>query len=231
MEVGWRRVVNTINEMVPMSYPSRYWTWQAGLSFATSGNRLRISYSYERRNYITDGTYLALLSTDVSHSHAYVPERKSDLHHLDVRWKVLEGKGAKWETGMTVTGLRSKQYIHLPDSIYFPVVATYYVVNPTGDMAPSAMSWTGGWVNRVRVGAFDAGFDLLYHFGERIYTTPYGTSGSSYRLNSVMTPTLYLGYRWKAMEVFIQSRGLARSKSSDLPDNRRYYTVGVTMGL
>jgi hypothetical protein len=37
-----------------------------------------------------------------------------------------------------------------------------------GDDAPGPHSWTGGWVNRVQVKRFTAGFDLLYHFGESV---------------------------------------------------------------
>ncbi len=37
-----------------------------------------------------------------------------------------------------------------------------------GDDSPAAASWTGGWVSRLQVRNFTAGFDLLCHFGETV---------------------------------------------------------------
>ena len=105
----------------------------------------------------------------------------------------------------------------------------------TGDVAPNPISWTGGWVNRLRMGAFTAGLDLLYHFKES--TESYTYNGSAViKLNSVLLPNVYAGYRWKlaggkALELFVESRGLVRTKTSDLLDERRYYTAGGNFTL
>ena len=103
---------------------------------------------------------------------------------------------------------------------------------PAGDLYPAHVSWTGGWVNRVRVGGFSAGMDLLYHFKE---TVAVANSGNT-TLNSVLVPNVYAGYRWKLaktreLELFVESRGLVRSKSNDLLDDRRYYTLGGNFTL
>jgi hypothetical protein len=47
----------------------------------------------------------------------------------------------------------------------------------------------------------------------------------------VLSSNIYIGDRWKlrgagTLELFLESRGLARSKTSDLLDDRRYYTIG-----
>jgi len=84
----------------------------------------------------------------------------------------------------------------------------------------------------VQVKDVTAGLDLLYHFGEPTYIANSGTS----RLNSVLVPNMYIGYRWhpahaQTLEFFVESRGLIRGRTSDLPDERRYYTAGGKFSL
>src|SRR5262249_13696288 len=118
-----------------------------------------------------------------------------------------------------------------------PTIAVW-IVYPQGEwLTSSRFSWTGGWVNRLHAGSFEAGLDILYHFGEHPYIfNGYGGATDGPRLNSVMTPNVFVGYQWKlaggkSIEFFLESRGLARSKSSDLPDDRRFYTLGGSLRL
>jgi len=104
-----------------------------------------------------------------------------------------------------------------------------------GDKKPDPLSWTGGWVNRVRLGRFDAGLDLLWHHGETL--VQFGRTGlDTTKLNSVLVPHVFAGWRFalgheREMELFVEGRGLMRSSRSDLSDDRRYYTLGARFGL
>jgi hypothetical protein len=56
------------------------------------------------------------------------------------------------------------------------------------------------------------------------------------KINSVMASNLYVGYRWSLKsawvpELFAESRGLVRSKKSDVLDDRRYYMLGGKFSL
>ena len=230
------KAITPFNFAIPLQYPASLWSWQAGASFATRGDKFRVSYTFERRNFNTPH-YFAIISSTASRSYAYVPLWQSDLHHLDIRLKVTDGKGLRWETGLGITGLRNKATAKLPDSIGFPASIALYVVYPQGERTPDKFSWTGGWVNRLHAGAFEFGLDILYHFGEHPYeANGYGGFVLGPRVNSVMTPNVFVGYQWKLqgtklLEIFLSSRGLARSKSSDVPDDRRYYTLGGSFAL
>jgi hypothetical protein len=51
-----------------------------------------------------------------------------------------------------------------------------------------------------------------------------------------MIPNIYIGYRWhlphaQTLEFFVESRGLVRKSTSDLLDQRRYYTVGGKLSI
>lgn len=226
----------TQSGMIPLHYPATLWNWQAGVAFALPGDRFRVSYNFERRNFNTP-YYVAYIGNSPDNSYAYVPIWKSDLHHLDIRMKVKDGKRFKWETGLGVTGMRYKDDVKVTNPLL--LVSTYeiYITYPQGERGSDKFSWTGGWVNRLHVGAFDLGLDILYHFGEHpYYSNGYGGFVPGPRVNSVMTPNVSVGYEWKlpamkTLEVFVASRGLARSKLSDLPDDRRYYTLGARLGL
>jgi hypothetical protein len=200
---------------IPLKPLPVYWTWSGGVAYTSADGRLSAQYSFERRNFSVVAPTLGVLT---------YPEWRSDLHHLDVRVKVLDGGALSWQTGVNLTLLRNK----LHDSLQEPQPET-------GDVAPNPISWTGGWVNRLRMGAFTAGLDLLYHFKES--TESYTYNGSAViKLNSVMLPNVYAGYRWKlaggkALELFVESRGLVRTKTSDLLDERRYYTAGGNFTL
>ena len=83
---------------------------------------------------------------------------------------------------------------------------------------------------------FTAGFDLLYHFGESVQSETYSGAYDTIKVNSVITPNIYIGYSWhlsgvKTLEFFVESRGLIRNSTNDLLDERRYYTVGGKMSI
>jgi hypothetical protein len=210
-----------------VSLPPVYWTWEGGVAFAAPDGRWSLQYVFERRNFSTSGTIYSG-NAGLGYVPAF-PEWRSELNHADVRIKVLDGEELSWVTGLSVTSLRSNLDSTGPISYMWPT---------TGDVQTHKVSWTGGWVNRFEAGPFRAGLDLLYHFGER----QSGVNGSgvigSYgpKVNSVLVPNVYAGYRLKLaksreLELFIESRGLVRSKSNDLLDARRYYMLGGNFSL
>jgi hypothetical protein len=215
-----------IPTQAPPGIPT-YWAWETGASYSGWKDRLTIQYNFERRNITTIGEVTVSNPAGSNFSQLYTyfiyPEWTSTRHRADIRIKILDGNQLSWQTGLNVTLLRSR--IDSPSN--------YLIVKPDmGEVYPNAYSWTGGWVNRVQVKDVTAGLDLLYHFGETAYIANSGTS----RLNSVLVPNLYIGYRWHPahahmLEFFVESRGLVRSRTSDLADERRYYTAGGKFSL
>jgi hypothetical protein len=203
----------------------RFWVWVAGVRYTGWKDRLQIQGNIERRNYALLDYVFVPAGSNYSNLDPVSLEASDILLHLDARVKVLKGIGANWESGINTTVLHSK--ITGATS----AAAEGGLVGYTGDMYPNPYSVTGGWVNRVQVRHFIGGVDLLYHFGETNFETGPGVYPAVTRqLSSVVIPNIYAGYRfgpaYKGAEVFVESRGLARSKSSDLLDGRRYYTIG-----
>jgi hypothetical protein len=212
---------------VPVPLPPVYWTWEAGVAFTSPDSRWSFQYVFERRNFSTSGT--AYVSNyGLGNVPAY-PEWRSELNHVDVRVKVLDGEGLNWVAGLSATSLRSNLDSTGPISYMWPMA---------GDIQTHKVSWTGGWVNRLAAGPIRAGLDLMYHTGER----QSGVNGSGVigsfgpKVNSVLVPNVYAGYclklaGGKELEFFLESRGLVRNKTSDLLDERRYYTLGGNFTL
>ena len=210
------------------SYPADlvYWVWETGASYTGWKDRLTIQYTFERRNFLKSGL---IYLPNGSVTFVY-PEWQSTLQHVDIRVKVLDAEGVRWLTGVNATFLQNKSPFN------YTYVSNLYGKQDVGDDAPSPGSWTGGWVNRVQVGRFTAGFDLLYHFGESAQSQTYTGTYDTVKVNSVITPNIYVGYSWhlsgvKTLEFFVESRGLIRNSSNDLLDDRRYYTVGGKMSI
>ncbi len=212
---------------VPVPLPPVYWTWEAGVGFATPDGRWNFQYVFERRNFSTSG--MAYAGNYAFGNVPAYPEWRSELSHADVRVRVLDGKGLNWVTGLNATSLRSDLDSTGPISYMWPMV---------GDVRTRKVSWTGGWVNRLEVGPFTAGMDLMYHVGER----QSGVNGSGIagsfgpKVNSLLVPNVYAGYRLelpggRELAFFLESRGVVRSKSNDLLDDRRYYTLGGNLSL
>ena len=93
---------------------------------------------------------------------ACIPQEIGNLrcNYVEIRVKVLDAEGVRWLTGVNATFLQNKSPFNYTN------VSNLYGKQDVGDDAPNPNSWTGGWVNRVQVRRFTAGFDLLYHFGE-----------------------------------------------------------------
>lgn len=212
------------NMLSPVTVPTisnaSYWAWEGGVTYSTANQRVKLQYSIERRNLSLPG-YIAV-------GNAYVPfyrEWRSIMHHLDVRVKVVDRANLRWETGLNLTLLHSK-----PKST--DIVATNFYYTVLGEWDPNGYSPTGGWVNRVEVHKFIAGLDLLYQFHETPATT-YGNSNVSTdpKVNSILIPNVYAGYRSGGWELFAESRGLYRNKKQDITDMRKYYTLGAKVNL
>lgn len=208
-----------------------YWVWQAGATYTGWKDRLTVQYSFERRNFL-ELFYLIVPAGGNSSTYDYeFPQWRSILQHADVRVKILNGEGLRWQTGVNLTLLYNKTGF----------ITNYFMPHPgkqdVGDDYPGPHSWTGGWVNRVEVNGFMAGFDLMYHIGETMLNPNNGYPDTdTSKVNSVMIPNIYFGYRWPlsyggTVEFFVESRGLIRNSSSDLEDPRRYYTIGGKLDL
>lgn len=209
-------VVNAPNNVTPV-----YWVWETGASYTGWKDRLTIQYSFEQRNF---------LEININTPIVTFPEFFSTLQHADIRVKVFDAEGWRWLTGLNATILSNK--VHSGGAI----PATEGYKQDIGDDSPNPHSWTGGWVNRVQVKRFTAGFDLLYHFGESVQSETYGGAYDTIKVNSVITPNIYIGYSChlpgvRALELFVESRGLIRNSTNDLLDDRRYYTVGGQLTL
>jgi hypothetical protein len=193
--------------------PPAYPAWEAGVSYRGWGGRLELAYTFERRLSTTYGV-VELSNGFESTNYVYW---HSSLHHADFRIGVVDAPEVSWKTGLNVTLLRS---VDTRNGAFEEVPVS------AGDIAPQPWSWTGGWVNRVQVKDFSAGFDLLYHFGES------DSVGSGAKLvNSVVTPNVYVGYRFHVgkigiVEVFADTRGMIMHNANQEFDPRQYYTVG-----
>ena len=211
--------VDSVTFTTAIKVPPVCWTGEAGASYATADGRLLLQYVFERRNFYNLGSGNAGI-------YGLLPgyaEWKSNLQHVDVRFKAVASKAVNWLTGFQVTLLRSKLDSNGVSSSSAP---------EAGDISPASLSWTGGWVNRLQIQRFTAGLDLLFHVGEE----PLFFNGNQQKQNSFTLPNVYAGYRWKLaktreVEFFVESRGLVRSKSNDLLDDRRYYTLGGNFTL
>ena len=141
------------------------------------------------------------------------------------RVKILDGKGLRWQSDLTMTMLRNR----VKDSFLVG-----HAIISFGDLSPNPYSEVGGWVNRIEVRGFTAGLDLLYHFGETKLVPVYPGGDvvqANGKQNSVVVPNIYAGYGWRQpgvgmLEFFVESRGLVHSGNGDLTDGRRYYTIG-----
>jgi hypothetical protein len=220
--------------LVRIVYPHTYWTWGAGGAFATADGRLELQYSLERRLFSTEGQY-GSVSASTTTSLVFLQSFTSTLHHFDLRWKVLDEKEMRWLMGFNVSLLKNMAYyLPSPPGYFGSIFYAFKSTPPIGEISPSPSSWTGGFVNRWQLGDFTGGLDILYHFGENP-PPPFGSAPTGVKLNSVLLPNVYAGYRWRVgageLELFMESRGLARSKSSSLLDDRRYYTMGGSYSL
>jgi hypothetical protein len=194
-----------------------YWVWETGLTFSMAEDRLQVSYNFERLNSLS---FVYIINT--GNGPVYIePQMKTSIHHLGIMAKVVDGPGFSWRSGLNATVIRNS-----PGSS-----STRYLITE-GDYPGTPVSWKGGWVNRIGFKDLSFGLDLLYHFNE----LPAGNAVGASKINSILLQNIYAGYHWRlshshSLGLFLESRGLFRSHSSDLPDQRRYYTIGGTWSL
>lgn len=191
-----------------------YWTWETGTAFTTADGRVTLQYSYERRNF----TFVAYTNINEEDYERWA----STFHHLDLRFKVVDAKTANWVTGINACLLRSRG-----DTVTFQSLSGF-PSNPVGDIQPAGYSWTGGWVNRLQIGRFLAGLDVVYHLG--------GNPAWGIPKNTAAVPNIYVGYRFalpddRRFGLFAGSRGLIMNTPADVADGRRYYTLGASLAL
>lgn len=218
--------------VVPITAPKNYWIGEAGISWSGLGGRLAVQYNVEKRLFSSQGQTGNIWPTADS-SFILLTSWTSVQHHFDIRWKAVETKDLHWLMGFNLTLLKNTSYaVPLPHNYYGGIYYWFESANPHGDMPEGHWSYTGALVNRWQLGGFTAGLDIMYHIGEsqEEFNTPVPQFDGP-KLNSLLVPNVYAGYRWKMLEFFLESRGLARSRTSDLMDDRRYYTLGASLSL
>ncbi|HEY4291214.1 MAG TPA: hypothetical protein VGN00_29135 [Puia sp.] len=203
-----------------------YWVWESGVSWSMLRNRVSFEYTLEQRR----PSVLSLDDLPYSGSvYEHYEQWHSTLHHFGIDAKILDRAGMKWESRLNLTFLKGKT-----DTSNF--VATHGKPG-VGEFNSDPYSWMVGWVNRLRLGQFTAGLDLLYHLHETVYaaTNPYNTNYTGVKVNSFVIPNIYAGYELRlphgGLEIFAESRGLVRNRTQDLMDARRYYTIGGKFNL
>jgi hypothetical protein len=218
--------------LVRVTTPASYWTWEAGVTWSMMGGRLAIQYNAEKRLFSSPGQ-TGNIGPTADSSLIVLTSWTSVQHHVDVRWKAVERRGLHWLMGFNLTLLKNKSYdVPLPHNYYGSVYYWFESAIPHGDMPEGHWSYTGALVNRWQLGGFMAGLDIMYHIGEsQEVFNGYLPQYNGPRLNSFLVPNVYAGYRWKTVEFFLESRGLARSQHSDLLDDRRYYVLGGSLTL
>ena len=204
----------------PYLFNLSYWAWEAGVSWSVLHGRLSFQYTLEQRR----PSVLAFDNLPFGGSiYWHYEQWHSTLHHFGVSAKILDGAGMRWESRLNLTLLKGKT-----DTSNF---VTTHGKPGVGEFNTDPYSWMVGWVNRLRLGQFTAGLDLLYHFHETVYTTPNNITYTSSRVNSFLIPNIYLGYDFRLphgedLELFVASRALVRNRDQDLMDTRRYYSIG-----
>ena len=196
-----------------------FWNWGTGARLTLPGDRLALSYHFERRNFLTLAVIpIPQAPNGIAYVYAF-PEWKSSLHSLSLQWKVFDHQGLRWQTGLNGTIITSKTFIGPGETF----------VQPVGDYNTDHPSVTGGWVNRFEWKNVLVGADLLYHFSEQVMLDP--SPGSTERVNSFQVQHVYAGYRLqlskdRPLELYFNSRSPYQNSRSTLADRRRYFGVG-----
>jgi len=216
--------VGSIQNPQPVNSPylvdPPHWAWESGISWSVLHSRLSFQYTLEQRR----PSMLASENLPYGGSiYSHYEQWHSTLHHFGVSAKMLDDAGMKWESRLNLTLLKGKT-----DSSDF---VTTHGKPGVGEFNTDPYSWMFGWVNRLRLGQFTAGLDLLYHFHETVYTIPYNSTSMSVRVNSFVIPNIYAGYdlhlpHGEGLELFVACRALVRNRDQDLMDTRRYYSIG-----
>lgn len=194
------------------SRPPVYWTWEGGAAYTGLGGRVQVSFNYESRIFSPIGFDLSGLQAEGYGKY------HSSLEHLDLRLKILDRPGVTWRTGLNITAMR------------FRLVGQNFagtITPPIGDAGPDPTSWTGGWVNRLKVKDLSLGLDLLYRFN---YPDIYGLQTEATTSNVYVAYLFHLPAK-RSVQVFAETRGLFVNWFSDLANASQYYTVGANICL
>jgi hypothetical protein len=196
-------------------------TWETGLRFRLPGDKLELSYNFEKQAYTAPVATTVYVNGSPGNTFYYYPAFEASTHHVNVMAKLVSGQVLQWQSGIGVTIIHSHT---IPGE--YPSEGT-----ATGDFT-SHISWTAGWVNRISCHRFMAGIDLLCHVNEYYAASyPYVSGVVFNKINSFDLHNIYIGYKLRMhktndIDVYIDSRDLLQNSTSDLTDRRRYYGAG-----
>jgi hypothetical protein len=194
--------------------PINYHTWiaEGGISWTSMKGRFGIGYNFERRAFITPvemDSYFGGLTYQF-------PLVSSSTQRLAINVKVIEKKRFDWLTSFTITSLNINK--GFPNSFSEEFA--------TGDINTSKPSFTGGWMNRLRVKNLFFGLDMMYHFSQQVYSANGNYFSPAQRINCILLQNIYAGYHFRKLELYIATRNLYQNKESVLTDGNRYYGIG-----
>lgn len=210
-------------------YPSpdsNFYNWQVGTTLSLFNSHLKLSYNFEKRDYI--GT--TAITTVFGQAVIY-PETKSGTHDIRAELNIVQGSKLSWFSGIHFTSIKNK--VSLPftmnawDPIYFQM----------GDVNDQKRSWSSGWNNRVQFKNLFFGLDVLYYFSKFkwINRTPYNAASDKFNLLSMRS--VYLAYRLSMqknneLELYVLLRNPYQNKDyMQFLDTRAYSGVGITLTL
>jgi hypothetical protein len=193
---------------------------QTGATFQLPGNRLMISYNYEKRDFTTLATYNLPIGTGYYTAWTNT-DLNADAHRLGIMAKVIEQKAVTWFSGLNITTIKLKT----DDTRVFTGI------DAVGDYKTADPSWTGGFTNRVSYKGIKVGADLLYHFDQQQLPGYISTA----KTNSLVLQNVYAGYQFslpkgRTLEVYADCRNLTRNEKSTIRD-RKFYGLGFKAQL
>ncbi|MDF2191948.1 hypothetical protein [Paraflavitalea sp. CAU 1676] len=196
-----------------------FWNWQTGARLSLFNNRLIANYIFERRNF----TAPVYNSSPVGGSTLF-PDITSSSHYIGINAVVTDSWNFSWRTGINATSIKSK-------SDDAPMYSRVYGIY--GDFNSDKTAWTGGWTNRITVGRFVAGADLLYYSNPDSKQTLLQDYG---KLNGLALQNAYVGYNVPLknkgnLELFVDARNLAQHQRFKMAGNRKYFGLGVKISL
>jgi len=193
-----------------------YNTFTAGLTVSPVKSGLSFNYFYEKSSYLSFIELLVPAYVNTQNEY-FSTSTNSTLNRFEVNY-TLSKSLLNWHTGINATMIKQT-----------------YLTGEIPSLGTGNNQWTGGWVNRLSYRDFFAGADLLYQFGEKIYTLENGKFVAS-TINSFSLQNLYAGYHLKIKglknpEAFANGRNIFQNKKEDITDDRKYYGLGIKLSL
>lgn len=205
----------------PFLDDAKFHNFQAGASFSSREDRIQISYNIDARRY--RGRYIVPVPATPG-GFDYVmqyPDYSFTTHRVSVLARILNSGNISWLSGINASGF---QYKLKEDVTYFDWETSEFANN-------GKRTWTGGWVNRLRIKQFTFGADLLYQFNRQIYAGSDIETFNTLRLNNIYAAYSFKIAGKKPFEIYIASRNAVQSDEWMMPDNRRYYGAGFKLNL